>query len=74
LPKLKIQILVPDERAAQVVETVVKAARMGKIGDGRIFITPVEEVLRIRTGEKDADAYLAQTEKKRSMEWAKEKR
>jgi len=57
-----------------VVETVVKAARMGKIGDGRIFITPVEEVLRIRTGEKDADAYLAQTEKKRSMEWAKEKR
>ena len=39
-----------------MIETVVKAARMCKIGDGRIFITPVEEVLRIRTGEKDADA------------------
>jgi nitrogen regulatory protein P-II 1 len=74
LPKPKIQILVPDERAAQVVETVVKAARMGKIGDGRIFITPVEEVLRIRTAEEDAYAYLAQAEKKRSMKWAKEKR
>ena len=57
-----------------MVETVVKAARMGKIGDGRIFITPVEEVLRIRTAEEDAYAYLAQAEKKRSMEWAKEKR
>jgi nitrogen regulatory protein P-II 1 len=74
LPKPKIQILVPDERAAQVVETVVRAARTGKIGDGRIFITPVEEVLRIRTAEEDAYAYLAQAEKKRSMKWAKEKR
>jgi nitrogen regulatory protein P-II 1 len=56
LPKLKIQILVSDKRAAQVAETVMNAARTGKIGDGKIFITHVEEVLRIRTGEKDGDA------------------
>ena len=56
LPKLKIQILVSDKRAAQVAETVINAARTGKIGDGKIFITHVEEVLRIRTGEKGGDA------------------
>jgi nitrogen regulatory protein P-II 1 len=56
LPKVKIQILVPDEKATQVVETVLKTARTGKIGDGKIFIVPVEEVVRIRTGEKGADA------------------
>jgi len=56
LPKLKIQILVSDKKAAQVAETVMNAARTGKIGDGKIFITQVEEVLRIRTGEKGGDA------------------
>ena len=56
LPKVKIQILTPDERVTEIVETVVKAARTEKIGDGKIFIRPVEEVIRIRTGEKDADA------------------
>jgi nitrogen regulatory protein P-II 1 len=56
LPKLKIQILVSDKRAAQVAETVMNAARTGKIGDGKILITQVEEVLRIRTGEKGGDA------------------
>ena len=56
LPKVKIQILVPDDKVAQVVETVVKTAHTGKIGDGKIFVTPVEEVIRIRTGEKGADA------------------
>jgi nitrogen regulatory protein P-II 1 len=56
LPELKIQILVSDKRAAQVAETVMNATRTGKIGDGKIFITHVEEVLRIRTGEKDGDA------------------
>jgi len=56
LPKLKIQILVSDIRAAQVAETVMNAARTGKIGDGKILITQVEEVLRIRTGEKGGDA------------------
>ena len=56
LPKVKIQILVPEDKVPQVVETLVKTARTGKIGDGKIFIVPVEEVIRIRTGEKGADA------------------
>ena len=56
LPKVKIQILVPDDKAQQVVEAIVKTARTGKIGDGKIFIVPVEEVVRIRTGEKGPDA------------------
>ena len=56
LPKVKIQILVPDDKAQQVVEAIVKTARTGKIGDGKIFIVPVEEVIRIRTGEKGPDA------------------
>ena len=56
LPKVKIQILVTDEKASQVVEAIVKGARTGKIGDGKIFVTAVEEVIRIRTGEKGADA------------------
>ncbi len=56
LPKVKIEILVPDEKAVQVVDAIATAARTGKIGDGKIFVTPVEEVLRIRTGEKGADA------------------
>ena len=55
-PKVKIQILVPDDKAQQVVEAIVKTARTGKIGDGKIFIVPVEEVIRIRTGEKGPDA------------------
>jgi nitrogen regulatory protein PII len=56
LPKVKIEILVPDEKAAQVVDAIVTAARTGKIGDGKIVITPVEEVIRIRTGERGAEA------------------
>ncbi len=56
LPKVKIQILVPDEKAAQVVEAIVQGARTGKIGDGKIFVVPVEEVIRIRTGERGPDA------------------
>ncbi len=56
LPKVKIQVLVPDDKAQQVIEAIVTAARTGKIGDGKIFVTPVEEVIRIRTGEKGADA------------------
>jgi nitrogen regulatory protein P-II 1 len=56
LPKVKIQILTPDEKVAQIVETLVRVARTGKIGDGKIFIKPVQEVVRIRTGEKGADA------------------
>ena len=56
LPKVKIQILVPDEIAPKVVEVIQQAARTGKIGDGKIFVTEVEEVIRIRTGEKGPDA------------------
>ena len=56
LPKVKIQILVSDEKAAQVVDAIARGARTGKIGDGKIFVTAVEEVIRIRTGEKGADA------------------
>ena len=56
LPKVKIQILVSDEKAAQMVDAIARGARTGKIGDGKIFVTAVEEVIRIRTGEKGADA------------------
>jgi nitrogen regulatory protein P-II 1 len=56
LPKVKIQVLVPDEKAAEVVQLITDAAKTGKIGDGKIFVTNVEEVIRIRTGEKGPDA------------------
>lgn len=56
LPKVKIQVLVSDDKAKQVVEAITASASTGKIGDGKIFVTPVEEVIRIRTGEKGPDA------------------
>ncbi len=56
LPKVKIQILVGDDKAAKVVELISESARTGKIGDGKIFVTPVDEVIRIRTGEKGEEA------------------
>ena len=56
LPKVKIEILIEDSRAPAVSQTILQAARTGKIGDGKIFITPVEEVVRIRTGERGVDA------------------
>jgi len=56
LPKVKIQILVPDDKAGEVVQLISDAAKTGKIGDGKIFVTNVEEVIRIRTGERGADA------------------
>jgi nitrogen regulatory protein P-II 1 len=56
LPKVKIQIIVPDDKAAEVVQVITNAAKTGKIGDGKIFVSNVEEVIRIRTGEKGADA------------------
>jgi nitrogen regulatory protein P-II 1 len=56
LPKVKIQILVQDEKAAKVVEVITESAKTGKIGDGKIFVASVEEVIRIRTGEKGEDA------------------
>ena len=56
LPKVKIQIIVPDENAAEVVRAITESAKTGKIGDGKIFVSNVEEVIRIRTGEKGSDA------------------
>jgi nitrogen regulatory protein P-II 1 len=56
LPKVKIEILVSDEKAPQVVDAIVRGARTGKIGDGKIFVTAVEEIIRIRTGETGAEA------------------
>ncbi|MGH7816798.1 MAG: P-II family nitrogen regulator [Candidatus Binatia bacterium] len=56
LPKVKIQILVPDDKAEAVVQVIIDSAKTGKIGDGKIFVSNVEEVIRIRTGEKGPDA------------------
>src|SRR3954465_11723523 len=56
LPKVKVQIIVNDDQAAEVVRVITEAAKTGKIGDGKIFVTSVEEVIRIRTGEKGPDA------------------
>ena len=56
LPKVKIQIIVNDDQAAEVVRVITDAAKTGKIGDGKIFVSNVEEVIRIRTGEKGPDA------------------
>ncbi|MGG4603578.1 P-II family nitrogen regulator [Paenalcaligenes sp. Me131] len=56
LPKIRIDIVVPAERCDAVIEAIIKAARTGKIGDGKIFVTNVEQVVRIRTGEAGAAA------------------
>ncbi len=56
LPKVKIQILVRDDEAVKVVDAIMETARTGKIGDGKIFVKEVDEVVRIRTGEKGPDA------------------
>jgi nitrogen regulatory protein P-II 1 len=56
LPKVKIEVVVADDMVQKVVETIERAAKSGKIGDGKIFILPVDEVVRIRTGERGADA------------------
>ena len=51
LPKVKVELIVADTLVERAIEAIVKAARTGKIGDGKIFVTPVEQVVRIRTGE-----------------------
>ena len=56
LPKVKLELVVKDEDVDRCVDTITNAARTGKIGDGKIFVTPVERVVRIRTGEVDEDA------------------
>ncbi len=56
LPKLKLEIVVPDEQADRVVETIVETAASGRIGDGKIFVSAIERAVRIRTGEEGDDA------------------
>ena len=56
LPKSKIELIVTDELVNPVIETIERAAKTGKIGDGKIFLSPVDEVIRIRTGERGRDA------------------
>ena len=51
LPKVKVEVVVPDETTEPAIDAIVRAARTGRIGDGKIFVTPVEQVIRIRTGE-----------------------
>lgn len=56
VPKVEIKIAVDDDQVDAVVQTIISTARTGKIGDGKIFILPIEEVIRIRTGEKGIEA------------------
>jgi nitrogen regulatory protein P-II 2 len=56
LPKMKLDILIDDESVGSVIETITKSASTGKIGDGKIFVTNIEEIVRIRTGETGSDA------------------
>ncbi|SHI44190.1 nitrogen regulatory protein P-II family [Malonomonas rubra DSM 5091] len=56
IPKIKMEIIVSDDQAAQVVDAIAEAAKTGRIGDGKIFVTPIDEVMRIRTGERGEDA------------------
>ena len=56
LPKVKLEIIVKDDMVTKVVEAISKAAKTGRIGDGKIFVVPIEDVVRIRTGERGPDA------------------
>jgi nitrogen regulatory protein P-II 1 len=56
LPKVKLEVIIRDEQVADVIDAIEKAARTGRIGDGKIFVVPVEEVIRIRTGERGSNA------------------
>lgn len=56
VPKVRIEILVEDSAAAEVVETIITSARTGRIGDGKVWVIPVEDLVRIRTGERGSDA------------------
>ena len=56
LPKVKLEVVVDDDQVSRVVEAIAAAARTGRIGDGKIFVSPVEQAIRIRTGERDSDA------------------
>ncbi|MDB2385821.1 P-II family nitrogen regulator [Shewanella sp.] len=56
LPKVKIELVIQDEQLDQAIDVIVDTARTGKIGDGKIFVTDIERVIRIRTGEENEDA------------------
>jgi nitrogen regulatory protein P-II 1 len=56
LPKVKLEVIVPDGKVHEVVKSIESSAKTGRIGDGKIFVIPVEEVVRIRTGERGEDA------------------
>ena len=56
IPKVKLEIIVDDEGVEELIETIRQAANTGKIGDGKIFVMPVSEVIRVRTGEKGSEA------------------
>jgi nitrogen regulatory protein P-II 1 len=56
VPKAKIEVVVPEEDAVRVSEAIAQSAQTGKIGDGKIWVTPLDVLVRIRTGERDADA------------------
>jgi len=56
IPKIKIEIVVETDLVDKVLEAIIRAAKTGKIGDGKIFVLPTEEVIRVRTGEKGKDA------------------
>ncbi|RMG90492.1 MAG: P-II family nitrogen regulator [Zetaproteobacteria bacterium] len=56
LPKVKLEVVVPEDRSDEIVDAIVQAARTGKVGDGKVFVSSVERTVRIRTGEQDEDA------------------
>jgi nitrogen regulatory protein P-II 1 len=56
VPKVRVDVVVADGDADKLVQAIVEAARTGKIGDGKVWVTPVESIVRVRTGERDADA------------------
>lgn len=56
LPKVRVEVLAEDSQVQSIVETIVEAARTGAVGDGKLWVTPVEQVIRIRTGERGDDA------------------
>ncbi len=56
VPKVKVEVVVPDDLVARVIEAIESSAKTGRIGDGKVFVTPVEEAVRIRTGERGEDA------------------
>jgi nitrogen regulatory protein P-II 1 len=60
LPKVKLEVIVDDDQVERVVEAITNAARTGRIGDGKIFVSTIESAVRIRTGERDSDAIRQQ--------------